>query len=69
MSEQLVPGGNGLMVIAENSEDVAAIGNILKAMEGMQDQIAALTDLIVQQDARIDALEKKGKPKLISVRN
>lgn len=48
---------------------MAAIGNILKAMEGMQDQIAALTDLIVQQDARIDALEKKGKPKLISVRN
>ena len=69
MSEQLVPGRNGLRKVAENSEEMAAVGNLLKAMEGMQEQIAPLTDLVIAQDARIDELEKKSKPKLISVRD
>lgn len=69
MSEQLVPGRNGLRTVAENSDEMAAIGNILKAMEGMQEQIAAMTDLILAMDARIDKMEAKSKPKLISVRN
>lgn len=64
----LLPG-LGLRKVAENSEDMAAIGNLLKAMEGMQEQIAALTDLVVAMDHRIDKLEQKGKPKLISSRN
>ncbi len=59
----------GLRKVAENSDDMVAITNMLKAMEGMQDQIAALTDLVVAMDHRIDKLEAKGKPKLISTRN
>ena len=46
---------------------VAAIEQILKSMEGMQEQIAAMTDLILALDARLDKLE--GKKKLISTRN
>ena len=63
------PAVLGLRKVAENSDEMAAIGNLLKAMEGMQDQIAALTDLVVALDHRIDKLEAKGKPKLISTRN
>ncbi len=77
MSEATLPGlGDppnpavlGLRKVAENSEAMVAITNLLKAMEGMQEQLAALTDLIVAMDHRIDKLEAKGKPKLISTRN
>lgn len=50
---------NGLRVVAENSEEMAAIGNILKAMEGMQEQIGALTDIVVAQDKHIDELKAR----------
>ncbi len=74
MSEHLpglggVPPMSSLRKVADNSDDMVAITNMLKAMEGMQEQLAALTDLVVAQDARIEALEKKAKPKLISVRS
>lgn len=58
MSEK--PGNeNGLRKIVDNSDEMAAIGNLLKAMEGMQEQIAALTDLVVSQDQRIDVLKAR----------
>jgi hypothetical protein len=59
----------GLRKVAENSEEIAAIGNLLAALEGMQTQLGSLTDLVIDLSERVDALEKKGKPKLISVRN
>jgi hypothetical protein len=59
----------GLRKVAENSDEMAAIGNILKALEGMQEQLMELTDLVVAMDHRIDKLEAKGKPKLITSRN
>lgn len=59
----------GLRKVVENSDDMAAIGNILKAMEGMQEQLAALTDIVISLDERVSKLEKSGKPKLISVRS
>lgn len=59
----------GLRKVAENSEDMIAIANLLKALEGMQEQVAALTDLVVAIDHRLDKLEAKGKPKLITSRN
>jgi hypothetical protein len=48
--------------------NIEAIENILKALEGMQTQVQALTDLVIEQDARIKALEK-AKSKIIQVRN
>lgn len=63
------PAVLGLRKVAENSEEMAAVGNLLKAMEGMQEQLSALTDLVIAQDARIEKLEKAKAPKLISVRS
>ena len=60
--------GLGLRKVAENSDEMAAIGNLLKALEGMQEQLAALTDLVLAMDHRLDKLESKGKPKLITSR-
>lgn len=46
--------------------NLVAIETLLRAMEGMQAQIAAMTEVIVQMDARLSALEK---PKIIKVRS
>lgn len=65
----------GLRAIVENSEDMAAIGNILAALEGMQEQMAAATDLIISQDKRIKLLTKRieklemGSAPVIDIRN
>lgn len=72
MSEQ---GPTGLRQVVANSEEMAAIGNILSALEGMQEQIAALTDLVVSQDKRIKVLVKRlekvemGPAPVIDIRN
>ena len=49
----------GLTVVAESSEATAAVGKILSALEGMQEQMMSLTDLVVQQDKRIILLQKR----------
>lgn len=50
--------------------DIDAVENILKALEGMQSQVQALTDLVIEQDARIKKLEKAGHAgKIIQVRS
>ena len=65
----------GLRQVVENSEAMAAIGNILSALEGMQEQIAALTDLVVSQDKRIKVMVKRlekvemGPAPVIDIRN
>jgi hypothetical protein len=61
--------GLGLRKVVENSEDMAAIGKLLKAMEGMQEQVMTLTEFVIDHAVRIEQLEKKNKPKLISVRS
>lgn len=60
---------NGLRTIVENSENMAAIGNLLRVIEGMQEQVSALTDLVISLDHRVTKLENAKAPKLISVRN
>ena len=59
----------GLHIVAENSEDMVAIANILKALEGMQENLSALSDLVIDLAGRVESLEKKSKPKLILVRS
>src|ERR1700685_3364615 len=59
------PALGGIMLPCECEElpgdkpDVSAVENILRAMEGMQTQVQALTDLVIAQDARIAELEKE----------
>lgn len=48
--------------------NMAAIENLLAALEGMQTQVTALTDLVIEQDKRIQRLEK-AKSNIIKVRN
>ena len=46
------------------------IAQLLAAIEGMQDQIKMMTDLIVSIDARINQLEAKDRAsKIIKLRN
>lgn len=52
---------------AESNDATGAIEQLLVAMEGMQTQVQALTDLVIEQDARIRALERAGKSKIIKV--
>jgi len=49
----------------KHDDPIAAITQILQALEGMQTQAQALTDLVIAQDKRIEKLEKAGKPKII----
>jgi hypothetical protein len=42
-----------------------AITNILRVLEGMQGQIQAMTEVIVQLDKRISALEKAKTSRII----
>ena len=44
---------------AEDRGSIQAIENILKALEGMQAQVQALTDLVIEQDKRIEKLERR----------
>jgi len=71
MTETIVPFRDLAAKKAAEPEagSTEAIEQILKAMEGMQEQIASLTDLVVAMDHRLDKLEGKGKSKLIQVRN
>lgn len=59
--------------MADKAEDMGAIENLLRAIEGMQSQVQALTDLVIEQDKRIKKLERLTGPlphrKLIQVRN
>jgi hypothetical protein len=36
-----------------------SINNILRALEGMQEQVQALTDVVVEQDKRLEKLERR----------
>lgn len=60
-----VPSAN--MDDVGGNPNVDAITELLRAMEGMQSQVQALTDLVIQQDKRIRELEKAGKSKIIKV--
>ena len=44
---------------AEEKPNIGAIKNILQALEGMQAQVQTLTDLVVEQDKRIEKLERR----------
>jgi hypothetical protein len=44
---------------AEDRGSIEAIENILRALEGMQAQVGALTDLVIEQDKRIEKLERR----------
>lgn len=59
--------------MTDKAEDMGAIENLLRAIEGMQSQVQALTDLVIEQDKRIKKLERANAPfaprNLIQVRN
>lgn len=49
-------------------QNVEAVENILRAMEGMQAQLQALIDLVIEQDKRIEKLEKAKPGRIIAAR-
>lgn len=49
--------------------DMGTIENLLHGIEGMQGQMQAMTELIVQLEQRISDLERPKPRKLIQVRN
>jgi hypothetical protein len=53
------PAAEGLRAIAENSENMAAIGKILHALEDMQQQIGQMLELMAAQDRRIDKIHER----------
>lgn len=53
---------------AVGGEQIGAIENILNAIEGMQAEVAALVDLAVEFDKRIEKLEKAKPSRIISAR-
>ena len=57
--------------VSDNSDDMVAIATMLKAMEGMQAQSQALTDLMIDLTKRVGMLERanKARANLISVRS
>jgi hypothetical protein len=55
--------------VSDNSDDMVAIATMLKAMEGMQAQSQALTDMLIDLTKRVVMLERANKAKLISLRN
>lgn len=48
--------------MTDKAEDMGAIENLLRAIEGMQTQVQALTDLVIEQDKRIKKLERANAP-------
>lgn len=48
--------------------NIGAIEQILQALEGMQAQVQALTDIVVEQDKRIEKLEKSKPGRIIAAR-
>jgi hypothetical protein len=49
--------------------NIEAIENLLRALDGMQTQLQSLTEIVCEQDRRIEKLEKAARGKIIQVRN
>jgi REP element-mobilizing transposase RayT len=68
VSETIVPFASAAAKRSHDAEQdapTAAIEQILKAMEGMENQIHALIQLVTDQDKRIRQLEKPAKSRII----
>jgi hypothetical protein len=70
VSEVIVPFADAKAKRAHDAADddpLAAIKSILGALEGMENQIHGMLQIIADQDDRIRALEKAAKSKIIKV--
>lgn len=65
----------GLVTVAEQSEATAAVGKMLSSMEGMQEQLSALTNLVIGHEKTIENLTKRikqlefGPAPVVDIRN